>query len=115
MYPFKWWKRQEYPEKVWIISKFRVSLFKRALELVGSMNALGRILGYRSRTHPGWSVRQMLLGFQPIPMDKLEQLAEITTVPLYEILEHQVPREAITVDGTNKALRDYGLMCYLLR
>jgi hypothetical protein len=57
----------------------------------------------------------MLLGFQPIPMDKLEQLADMASMPLDEILEHQVPREAITVDGTNKALRDYGLMCYLLR
>ena len=115
IYTFKWWKRGIYPEKVWITSAFRVQIFKRALEIAGSMNALGRMLGYRSRTHPGWSVRQMLFGFQPIPMDKLECLAEIVSIPVEEILQYQVPKEAITIEGTNKALREYGLLCYLLR
>lgn len=115
MYPFKWWKREEYPGKVWLVSAFRVKLFKLALERLGSLNAIGRYLGYRSRTHPGWSVRQMLFGFQPIPMEKLEILAEITDMPVEDILQHQVPREAITIDTTNSALRQYGLFCYLLK
>jgi hypothetical protein len=112
---FKWWRRGDLPSKIWLLSEFRVQLFKVALDRAGSMNELGRTLGYRSRTHPGWSIRQMLLGFQPIPYDKAELLSSLTETPMDLILENQTHRETITVDRTNRALREYGLLCYLLK
>ena len=112
---FKWWRRAQVPDKLWLTSEFRVQIFKGALEKAGSMNELGRLMGYRSRTHPGWSIRQMLLGFQPVPYDKAELLAGLTETPMDVFLENQTMRDLVTVAGTNRALREYGLMCYLLK
>ena len=63
-------------EKVWLASSFRVMLIKMGIEKAGSINQLGRELGYRSRVHPGWSVRQILVGKQPFPFERLKAFSD---------------------------------------
>ena len=64
-------------------------LIKEGIEKAGSINKLGRELGYRSRVHPGWSIRQILLGYQPFPMERLRKLANTLGTPYYDVLQHQ--------------------------
>jgi hypothetical protein len=80
------WTNSKQDDKVWLASSFRVVLFKTGIEKAGSVNQLGRELGYRSRVHPGWSVRQIMLGKQPFPLDRLKVFAEYLDMPLDEIL-----------------------------
>jgi len=94
---------------VWLESGYRAALIKRGLDKAKSMNQLGRELGYRSRVHPGWSVRQILLGQQPFPLERLEALAGYVDEPLQEALGHRVARASITKSSTEKALKDAGL------
>ncbi len=93
----------------------RARLIKMGIEQAGSLNALGRVLGYRSRNHPGWSVQQILIGEQAFPMERLERLADYIEIPLEEILKFQVTPEYINPVNTRIALREYGLLCYFLR
>jgi hypothetical protein len=79
-------------EKIWLAADFRETLLTSAIEKAGSVNQLGRILGYRSRVHPGWSVRQLLNGAQPFTMERLATLCEYLECPLDDILRYRVPR-----------------------
>lgn len=90
-------------------------LIKEGIEKAGSINKLGRELGYRSRVHPGWSIRQILLGYQPFPTDRLVKLAEFLETPFNEILEHQTRPGSVTLESTKDALIQYGLWCYYPR
>ncbi len=103
------------PKKVWIETPTRVSLIKEGLEVAGSMNNLGRMLGYRSRRHPGWSVRQILWGFQPFPIERLEKLADITDTTVDEILECRTDPRYISKQQVNKALRSNELWAYVIK
>ncbi|MGQ9587567.1 MAG: hypothetical protein ACUVT7_04200 [Thermoplasmata archaeon] len=98
--------------RIWLTSRFRVELIKTGIEKAGSINRLARELGYRSRIHPGWSVRQILVGEQPFPYEKLVKLSDYVGYPIEEILRYRTEPERITVDNTNEALRKYGLWCY---
>ena len=109
------WLKQNPPKSVWIASEMRARLIKDGIERAGSLNALGRVLGYRSRNHPGWSVQQILLGEQGFPYERLVILSQFLQVPMEEILKYEVPPEYITPMNTRIALKEYGLMCYILR
>jgi len=98
--------------RVWLVSTFRVELIKNGIEKAGSINRLARELGYRSRIHPGWSVRQILVGEQPFPFEKLVKLSDYVGYPLEDILRYRTESERVTADNTNEALRKYGLWCY---
>ncbi|MEM0448783.1 MAG: helix-turn-helix transcriptional regulator [Methanomassiliicoccales archaeon] len=103
------------PEKVWLQSSYRVMLIKEGIEKAGSINKLGRELGYRSRVHPGWSIRQILLGYQPFPLERLKKLAQFLGTPMSEIMEHQARPGSVTVESTRDALIQHGLFCYFPR
>jgi len=99
-------------KRVWLISTFRVEIIKNGIEKAGSINRLARELGYRSRIHPGWSIRQILVGEQPFPFEKLVKLSDYVGFPLEDILRYRTEPERVTADNTNEALRKYGLWCY---
>ncbi|OPY34874.1 MAG: hypothetical protein A4E32_00027 [Methanomassiliicoccales archaeon PtaU1.Bin124] len=108
-----WRRRSEESAKVWLTSTYRVELIKKGLDKAGSLNGLGRELGYRSRVHPGWSVLQILLGRQAFPADRLRRLAEYLGHPYEEVLQHQTLPKKITPENTRDALIKYNLWCYL--
>ncbi len=99
-------------KRVWLESTFRVEFIKSGIEKAGSINRLARELGYRSRIHPGWSVRQILVGEQPFPFEKLLKLSDFLGYQIEDVLVHRTEPERITVNGTNEALMKYGLWCY---
>lgn len=103
------------PNKVWLTSSYRVLLIKEGIEKAGSINKLGRELGYRSRVHPGWSIRQILLGYQPFPMERLRKLAQYLGTPYDDVLQHQARPRSVTLESTRDALYKYGLGCYIPR
>jgi hypothetical protein len=103
------------PDKVWLSSGFRVMLIKMGIDKAGSVNQLGRELGYRSRVHPGWSIRQILVGKQPFPMDRLRAIAEFLEYPLEDILRHQTNHSSVTVESTRRALEANGMLFYMPR
>jgi hypothetical protein len=107
--PFKAYNADK---RVWLISAFRVELIKNGIEKAGSINRLARELGYRSRIHPGWSVRQILVGEQPFPFEKLVKLSDYVGYPIEEVLRYKTEHERVTENSTNEALRKYGLWCY---
>lgn len=101
--------------RIWLESDFRVKLIKCGIEKAGSINRLGRELGYKSRVHPGWSIRQILLGKQAFPYERLQRLAEYLNMDMEEILRYQAKRDKITLENTRRALQEYGLLYYLPR
>jgi hypothetical protein len=115
MVKFSWGRPELDPEKIWLTSGYRVMLIKEGIDKAGSINKLGRELGYRSRVHPGWSIRQILLGYQPFPIDRLRLLASFLDKPVGDILEHQTRPKAVTPESTRDALRRYGLIGYYPR
>ncbi len=93
-------------------STFRVELIKNGIEKAGSINRLAREMGYRSRIHPGWSVRQILVGEQPFPYEKLVKLSDFVGFPIEDILRYRTEPDRVTLENTNDALKKYGLWCY---
>jgi hypothetical protein len=100
-------------DKVWLKSAYRAEIIKMGLEKAGSLNGLGRELGYRSRIHPGWSVLQILLGHQAFPAEKLRRLADFINYPYHEILQNQTNPRRITPQNTRDALMKANLWCYV--
>jgi hypothetical protein len=100
-------------EKVWLTSSFRVMLIKMGIEKAGSINRLGRELGYRSRVHPGWSIRQILVGKQPFPIERLRTFSDYLNYPLDDILRHRTQPGAVTIDNTRKALENCGMIYFI--
>jgi hypothetical protein len=100
-------------EKIWLNSRFRAKIIATGIEKAGSLNELGRQMGYRSRVHPGWSVVQILLGRQAFPTDRLKRLGAYINYPFDEMLKHQTRPRAITPEGTKEALRENNLTCYM--
>jgi hypothetical protein len=107
--PFKAYNADK---RVWLVSAFRVELIKDGIEKAGSINRLARELGYRSRIHPGWSIRQILVGEQPFPYEKLVKLSDYVGYPIEDILRYRTESERVNENNTNEALRKYGLWCY---
>ncbi len=108
-------RRRRIPSKIWLSSGFRVTLIKMGIDKAGSINQLGRELGYRSRVHPGWSVRQILVGKQSFPLDRLKAFAEFLEYPLDDILRHQIDPSAVTTESTRLALEANGMPFYMPR
>ncbi len=79
-------------EKVWLAADFREALLDEGIRKAGSVNQLGRVLGYRSRVHPGWSVRQLMNGAQPFTMERLAVLCDYLGHAIDEALRYRVPR-----------------------
>jgi len=102
-------------DKVWLSSSFRVMLIKMGIEKAGSINQLGRELGYRSRVHPGWSIRQILVGKQPFPLERLKAFSEYLNYPLDDIMRHRTQPGAVTIDNTRRALENCGMIYYIPR
>jgi len=111
-YNGKHFRSYESDKRVWLTSSFRVEMIKDGIEKAGSINRLARELGYRSRIHPGWSIRQILVGAQPFPYEKLVKLSDYVGFSLADVLQNRTESEKITVDNTNEALRLHGLWCY---
>jgi len=99
-------------KRVWLVSTFRVELIKNGIEKAGSINRLARELGYRSRIHPGWSVRQILVGEQPFPFEKLVKLSDYVGYPIDDVLRYRTEPDRVTMNSTNEALMKHGLWCY---
>jgi hypothetical protein len=102
-------------DKVWLASGFRVMLIKMGIEKAGSINHLGRELGYRSRVHPGWSVRQILVGKQPFPFERLKAFSDYLNYPLEDIMRHRTQPGAVTIDSTRRALENSGMIYFIPR
>jgi hypothetical protein len=102
------------PNRIWLAAEIRVKILKEGIEKAGGMNPLARILGYRSKIHPGWNVQLLLLGERPFTLARLQTLCEFTGYQLEEVLKHTVRKEQITAVANARALRDYGFG-YLLR
>ncbi len=98
--------------RVWIASSFRVFLIKTGIEKAGSINRLAREMGYRSRIHPGWSVRQILVGEQPFPYERLLRLSDYIGYPIEDVLKYRTEPQRVTHQNTNDALLKHGLWCY---
>ena len=102
-------------DRVWLSSGFRVQLIKMGIEKAGSVNELGRRMGYRSRVHPGWGVVQIMQGKQAFPVSRLKLLAEYLELPLDDILQYVTPPNRVTPESTKSALAMYGLSGYIPR
>ena len=103
------------PKKIWLASDYRVKIIKDGLKKAGSLNKLARVMGYTARIHPGWTVRQILIGNQPFPVDRLKKLLEFLDIPFDEAIKYRVDRRLITIITTTTALKEHGMLCYLLR
>ncbi|MEM3851423.1 MAG: hypothetical protein QXP70_00265 [Methanomassiliicoccales archaeon] len=90
-------------DKIWLSADYRTELLGNAIEKAGSVNQLGRVLGYRSRVHPGWSVRQLMNGAQPFTLYRLQLLANFLNMDINEILKYQVPKRR-ALNHTSRAL-----------
>ncbi len=99
-------------KRVWLTSSFRVEFIKMGIDKAGSMNRLARELGYRSRIHPGWSIRQILVGEQPFPYERLLKMSDFVGYPIEDVLKFRTEPTRVTVESTNEALRKNGLWCY---
>ena len=104
--------RNNYDRRVWLTSSFRVEFIKLGIEKAGSINRLARELGYRSRIHPGWSIRQILVGEQPFPYERLLKMSDFVGYSIEEVLKYRTEPTRVTVENTNEALRKNGLWCY---
>jgi hypothetical protein len=102
-------------DKVWLTSSFRVMIIKMGIDKAGSVNQLGRALGYRSRVHPGWSVRQILVGKQPFPLERLKAFSDYLDYPLEDIMRHRTQPKGVTTEGTRRALEYYGMLYFIPR
>jgi len=102
-------------EKIWISSSYRVQLIKMGIEKAGSVNELGRQMGYRSRVHPGWSVVQIMQGKQAFPWPRLKKLVDFLEYDMEEVLKHTTPHERVTIEGTKSALMMCGMSGYIPR
>ncbi len=102
-------------DRVWLSSGFRVQLIKMGIEKAGSVNELGRRMGYRSRVHPGWGVVQIMQGKQAFPVSRLKLLADYLEYPYHEILQYVTPPNRVTLESTKSALAMYGLGGYIPR
>lgn len=109
------WRKRKETDKIWLASNFRVMLIKRGIDKAGSINKLGRELGYRSRVHPGWSIHQILLGRQAFPVERLKKLAAFLGYPFDYVMVYRASPREVTMESTRRALEIFGLHYYLPR
>ncbi len=98
--------------KVWLAAQFRVGLISEGIEKAEGINRLARILGYKSRIHPAWPLRQIIVGKQPFPFERLARLADFMHHDLAEILHHEVLSARLANENNEVALMRYGFASY---
>ncbi|MGC8580990.1 MAG: hypothetical protein ACP5RS_01595 [Thermoplasmata archaeon] len=108
-----YFNKKRVSNKVWIDPYFRAYIVKKAIEKAGSLNEVGRVMGYRSRIHPGWSVRQILVGIRPVAKERLNRLLSYLNIPYEEAEKHIVTNNRYTTSETYLALKQYGFLYYL--
>lgn len=91
-------------KKIWLSAPFRVSIIREGIEKAEGINRLARILGYRSRIHPAWPLRQILAGRQPFPFERLQRLASFLGYDMTYILRHAVSSAKMANDNVATAL-----------
>lgn len=99
--------------KIWLAAHFRIRIISEGIQKADGMNRLARIIGYRSRIHPAWPLRQILVGKQPFPADRLQKLSEFTGYEMSEVLKHQVPNARLANENSAPALKIYGFSGYI--
>jgi hypothetical protein len=99
--------------KVWLAAHFRIRIISEGIERADGINRLARIIGYRSRIHPAWPLRQILVGKQPFPMERLQKLSEFTGHEMSEVLKHEVPTARLANENSGPALKTYGFGAYV--
>ncbi len=102
-------------DRIWLSSSFRVQLIKMGIEKAGSVNELGRRMGYRSRVHPGWGVVQIMQGKQAFPLSRLKLLSDFLNYPIDDILQNATHPNRVTPESTKSALVMYGMRGYIPR
>ena len=91
-----------------MISSFRVGIKSDGIYKAGGLNRLARVIGYKSRIHPAWPLRQILVGKQPFPIERLTKLAEFINHEMPDILRHEVPSARLANENNEIALKRYG-------
>ncbi len=97
---------------MWLTAPFRIRIISEGIEKAEGINRLARIIGYRSRIHPAWPLRQILVGKQPFPGDRLVKLAEFTGHDVAEVMKHSVPTARLANENNETALKRYGFNAY---
>ncbi len=98
--------------KVWLSAPFRIRIISEGIEKADGINRLARIIGYKSRIHPAWPLRQIIVGKQPFPYERLVKLAEFTGYDSSEVLRHEVPTARLANEKNDAALKLYGFNAY---
>jgi hypothetical protein len=94
--------------KVWLPAHFRIGLIREGIEKADGINRLARVMGYRSRIHPAWPLRQILVGRQPFPFDRLEKLADFLHYDIDAVLRYEVGSQRLANEQADSALRSNG-------
>ncbi len=99
-------------KKIWLLARFRIGLIREGIEKADGINRLARVIGYRSRIHPAWPLRQILVGRQPFPYDRLEKLADFLHYDMKEILNYEVTSQRVANEQNSTALKSNGFTMY---
>ncbi len=94
--------------KVWLLAHFRIGLIREGVEKADGLNRLARVIGYRSRIHPAWPLRQILVGRQPFPLERLEKLAAFLDYDIDVVLRYEAASQRLANEQTDSALRSNG-------
>ncbi len=98
--------------KIWLLARFRIGLIREGIEKADGINRLARVIGYRSRIHPAWPLRQILVGRQPFPLERLEKLASYLSYDMKDVLSYEVASQRLANEQNSTALRSNGFAAY---
>ncbi len=98
--------------RVWLSAPFRIRIISEGIEKADGINRLARIIGYKSRIHPAWPLRQIVIGKQPFPFERLMKLAGFTGYDPADVLKHEVPTARVANEFNEIALKRYGFIAY---
>ena len=66
---------------IFLEDEYRKRLIESAIKKAGSMNQLGKIMGYTGSA-PNWNIKQILAGNQGIPLFRLKRLCDFMELSL---------------------------------
>jgi len=72
---------------IFLEENFRKKLIETGIQKAGSMNQLGRIMGYMGDA-PNWNIKQILHGKRAVPLYRLKRLCTFLGMSLNEIEKH---------------------------
>jgi len=72
---------------VFIEDVFRKRLIESAIKKAGSLNQLGKIMGYTGSA-PNWNIKQILVGNQGIPLFRLKRLCDFMNLRLSDVEDY---------------------------